>query len=84
VAAFIAENFARYRTRPVTRDELAPMMLVARWLKERTPDDGRLIYLKCSEIAPSEILRIARGASPIGELPRHKGLSRELQRGVTA
>jgi excinuclease UvrABC nuclease subunit len=45
VAAFVANNYERYRIRAVTREELEPMMLVARWLKERAPDDARLIYL---------------------------------------
>jgi DNA polymerase-3 subunit epsilon len=45
IAEFAVANFDRYRTSPVTRDELEPMMIVARWLAERSPSDGRLIYL---------------------------------------
>jgi excinuclease ABC subunit C len=45
VRAFVIQHFERYKARPVTRDELEPMQIVARWLRERTPDEGRLIYL---------------------------------------
>ncbi len=38
--------------RAVTRDELEPMMIVARWLKERTPDDGRLVMLSRPTLDP--------------------------------
>jgi len=42
---FVADNFDRYRARPVTRDELEPMQIVARWLRERASDEGRVVYL---------------------------------------
>jgi DNA polymerase-3 subunit epsilon len=45
VRAFVIQHFERYKAKPVTRDELEPMQIVARWLRERTPDEGRLIYL---------------------------------------
>lgn len=45
VSRFVAENFERYRARPVTREELEPMQIVARWLRERHPDEGRVINL---------------------------------------
>ena len=54
-------NYERYRLRAVTRDELEPMMIVARWLKERASHDGRLIHLDgpsvdvgdyCARLAP--------------------------------
>ncbi len=45
IAAFVADNYERYRSKPVARDELEAMTMVARWLRERDPDDGRLIYL---------------------------------------
>jgi len=45
IRAFVANNFDRYRAKPVTRDELEPMQIVARWLRERAPDEGRLLYL---------------------------------------
>lgn len=44
VARFVEENFDRYRERPVTREELEPMMIVARWLRERG-EEGRVIQL---------------------------------------
>lgn len=60
VAAFVAENYERYKVRAVTRDELEPMMIVARWLKERRPDDGRLIYLNGPLIDPAMIFADAQ------------------------
>jgi len=45
VRAFVIQHFERYKAKPVARDELEPMQIVARWLRERTPDEGRLIYL---------------------------------------
>jgi DNA polymerase III subunit epsilon len=56
IAAFIANNYERYRLRAVARDELEPMMIVARWLRERARDDGRLIYLEGPALAPAAIL----------------------------
>jgi len=44
IAHFITDNFDRYRARPVTRDELEPMMIVARWLRERG-HEGEVIHL---------------------------------------
>jgi DNA polymerase-3 subunit epsilon len=51
VAHFIAENFDRYRARPVTRDELEPMMIVARWLRERG-NEGSVIHLSGAAFDP--------------------------------
>ena len=45
VAGFVAANHDLYKLRAVTRAELEPMMIVARWLKERGEDDGRLVHL---------------------------------------
>jgi excinuclease UvrABC nuclease subunit len=56
VAAYVANNYERYRLRAVTREELEPMMLVARWLKERAPDDGRLIHLSGPSVDAATIL----------------------------
>ncbi len=42
---FVAENFERYKARPVVREELEPMQIVARWLRERHPDEDRVIQL---------------------------------------
>jgi DNA polymerase-3 subunit epsilon len=45
LASFVAENHGRYRARPIARDELEPMLIVARWLRERRPDEGRLLFV---------------------------------------
>jgi DNA polymerase-3 subunit epsilon len=45
VAAFVAENYERFNLKPVERGELETMSIVARWLRERPFDEGRLIYL---------------------------------------
>jgi len=50
VRAFVVQNFERYKAKPVTRDELEPMQIVARWLRERMPDEGRLIHLSGANI----------------------------------
>jgi DNA polymerase-3 subunit epsilon len=42
---FVAANFERYRAKPVSRDELEPMQIVARWLRERTSEEGTILYL---------------------------------------
>jgi DNA polymerase III subunit epsilon len=46
ISAFIADNFERYRLRPIARPELEAMTIVARWLREREAADGELIYIK--------------------------------------
>ncbi len=51
---FVAENFDCYRERPVTRDELEPMMIVARWLRERG-DEGRVIHLYGPQLSPAAL-----------------------------
>lgn len=45
IVRFVADNFEKYKARPITREELEPMQIVARWLRERAPDEGRLIHL---------------------------------------
>ena len=45
VAAFVAAEYDRIRMRPVERGELEAMTIIARWLRERGPADGRLIHL---------------------------------------
>ncbi len=45
LAAFVADNFGRYRGCPIAREELEPMLIVSRWLRERSADEGRLIFL---------------------------------------
>jgi DNA polymerase-3 subunit epsilon len=44
VTAFVADNFNRYRALPIARHELEPMMIVARWLRERGAE-GKVIDL---------------------------------------
>ncbi len=65
VSRFVAENFERYLERPVTREELEPMQIVARWLRERG-DEGRVIEL-CSQ-NPAARLSPAALASELCEL----------------
>ncbi len=55
VAAFIAENYERFSAVAVTRDELEPMMIVARWLGERSSDEGRLIHLAGPLLEPAAL-----------------------------
>ena len=45
VAAFVAGNYDRFNLKPVERGELESMSIVARWLRERPLDEGRLVYL---------------------------------------
>ena len=52
IARFIAANFERYRIAPITRAELEPMMIVARWLRERR-DEGRVIPLNSPQLDPA-------------------------------
>jgi len=56
IAAFVAANFDRYRLRPIARGELEEMAIVARWLKERAPGDGRLIHLDGPFVSAEAIL----------------------------
>ena len=63
VAAFVAQNFERFAMRPVERGELEAMAIVARWLRERAEDDGRLIYLSGPILEPAAI----RAAAGINE-----------------
>ena len=59
LSAFVAENFDRYRLRAVARGELEEMTIVARWLRERDPSDGRLIYLHGASVEPAAIVNAA-------------------------
>jgi 16S rRNA G1207 methylase RsmC len=56
VSAFIAEHYDRYRMRPIARVELEAMTIVARWLRERQANDGRLIYLNGATLDPRAII----------------------------
>ncbi len=55
VRRFVAANYDRYRVKPITRDELEPMTIVSRWLREREPDEGRVIFLNGPHL-PGEAL----------------------------
>ena len=52
IVEFVAANYERYRARPVVRAELDAMAIVARWLAERDPADGRLVYLRGPALDP--------------------------------
>jgi DNA polymerase III subunit epsilon len=56
VAAFVANNYEIFRARPVVRGELERMTIVARWLRERAPDEGRVVYLSRAHLDPSALL----------------------------
>ncbi|MGH7986863.1 MAG: exonuclease domain-containing protein [Candidatus Binataceae bacterium] len=45
IAHFIRDNYLIYKMRPVTRQEIEPMTIVARWLREREQTDGRLFHI---------------------------------------
>lgn len=55
VAAFVAENYEGYRSRPVARDEREAMMVVARWLSERDRSDGRLVHITGPKLDPAAL-----------------------------
>ena len=79
IAAFVAENFQRFALRPVARGDLEAMTIVARWLRERASDDGRLIYLNRPQLEPSAIVAAAglkEDPSP-GPLPIGEGAGKE-------
>ena len=56
IAQFVAQNYELYKARPIVRDELEAMMIVARWLKERSPDDGGIIPINAALFNPSWLL----------------------------
>ncbi len=49
---FVAANYERYKLKAVERGELEEMSIVARWLRERAPDEGRLVYLNGPHLDP--------------------------------
>jgi DNA polymerase-3 subunit epsilon len=55
IAAFVGDNFERFRVRPIERGEMEEMAIVARWLRERAPDEGRLIYLSGAHLDPAAL-----------------------------
>jgi DNA polymerase-3 subunit epsilon len=57
VREFVAANYERYKLKAVERGELEEMSIVARWLRERAPDEGRLIYLNGPHLEPVALAR---------------------------
>jgi excinuclease UvrABC nuclease subunit len=45
IAAFVAAHYDLYRSRTLGRGKIEAMAIVARWLRERAADDGRIIHL---------------------------------------
>jgi DNA polymerase III subunit epsilon len=66
IARFIADNYDLYKLKPVVRSDLDAMLTIARWLKERTPDDGRIIPIVGRDFDPNQLTqtvsRLASGA----------------------
>src|ERR1019366_3988797 len=54
LARFVADSFDRYRALPIARHEVEPMMIVARWLRERG-EEGRVIYLNGPQLDPAAL-----------------------------
>jgi DNA polymerase-3 subunit epsilon len=54
---FIGDNYERYRAQPVARGEIETLTIIARWLREREPGEGRLIYLNGPIIAFDALAR---------------------------
>jgi DNA polymerase-3 subunit epsilon len=52
VRKFVLESYERYKLKSVERGELEEMSIVARWLRERVSDEGRLIYLAGPHLDP--------------------------------
>ncbi len=52
VTEFVAGNYERHKLKAVERGDLEEMAIVARWLRERAPDEGRLIYLAGPHLDP--------------------------------
>jgi len=69
VAEFVAANYERYRTRPVARDELGAITIVARWLVERESTDGRLIHLSRPRLDPAVLWAAGGTVQPAVEPP---------------
>ena len=64
ICRFVAVNYDRYRAKPIARDELEPMAIVARWLREREPDEGRLIFLDGPQLPLEAIAEAAVMGQP--------------------
>jgi DNA polymerase III subunit epsilon len=52
---FVAANYERYQLKAVERGELEEMAIVARWLRERTPDEGCVVYLTGPQLDPAAL-----------------------------
>jgi DNA polymerase-3 subunit epsilon len=66
LAAFVADHFECYRGRPIAREELEPMLVVSRWLRERRADEGQLLFLDGPVVPLQAVLahcRATRSAS---------------------
>jgi excinuclease UvrABC nuclease subunit len=53
VATFVANNYERFNLKSVERGELETMSIVARWLRERPADEGRLVHLNGPQVDPA-------------------------------
>ena len=60
VREFVTANYERYKLKTIERGELEEMSIVARWLRERAPDEGRLVYLNGPQLDP-RAFQIERG-----------------------
>jgi DNA polymerase-3 subunit epsilon len=58
VAEFVASNYERFNLKPVERGELEAMSIVARWLRERPSDEGRLVYLNNARLDPTFLAEV--------------------------
>jgi len=67
---FVAGNYDRYKLKAVERGELEEMSIVARWLRERASDEGRLIYLSGPHLDPAAL----SNSHAIVPLPSREGV----------
>jgi DNA polymerase-3 subunit epsilon len=67
LTAFVADNYDRYRGRPPGRDELEPMLIVSRWLRERPADEGRLVFLDGPFIPMQTVLAHCQDAGGLAD-----------------
>jgi DNA polymerase-3 subunit epsilon len=79
VARFVADNYETYRTRPVARDEIEPMTIVARWLRERDPNEGRLIYLNGPVFAAESLASVLRIDPPANQVQANRCVDTALR-----
>src|SRR5260221_6923715 len=55
VVTFVPEDYEQYKLKQGERGELEAMSIVARWLRERGPDEGRVIYLTSPTFEPNTL-----------------------------